>query len=216
MRLGRGATWLGLALVWAGYWAPWIAHRAAALNLNGYELAEWITFLPGVRDGSLRLSRFDFLAPLSAIVILTALAAATPGLSSWVRWPARAVGLLGAIAILPEYPFILSAPTDPELRPTLILGIVTIAAVLLSSVPLAAHSQPSVVRSAQWRGVALGLLAAVALGFTARALVTVWHSLAVLFDAPPRLNWGPIALAVGSISIGLGALDGLRRKARST
>jgi hypothetical protein len=55
----RTARWetlilLGLALV--GYWGPWLIHPSAALTLNGYELSEWATFLPQVRDGSLPLA----------------------------------------------------------------------------------------------------------------------------------------------------------------
>ncbi len=64
---------LGLALV--GYWLPWLAAPAAALRLNGYELSEWVTFLPGVRDGSLPLSRLLFLLPLACVALLLALAA---------------------------------------------------------------------------------------------------------------------------------------------
>src|SRR5258706_7220944 len=64
---------LGLALF--GYWLPWLTHPSAALRLNGYELSEWITYLPGVRDGSLPLSRLVFLLPLGCLALLLGLAA---------------------------------------------------------------------------------------------------------------------------------------------
>jgi hypothetical protein len=64
---------LGLALI--GYWLPWLTAPAAALRLNGYELSEWITYLPGVRDGTLPLSRLLFLLPLTCLALLLALAA---------------------------------------------------------------------------------------------------------------------------------------------
>src|SRR5258708_34443636 len=64
---------LGLALF--GYWLPWLTHPAAALRLNGYELSEWVTFLPGVRDGSLPLGRLVFLLPLGCLALLLGLAA---------------------------------------------------------------------------------------------------------------------------------------------
>ncbi|MEP7357212.1 MAG: hypothetical protein ABI847_08230 [Anaerolineales bacterium] len=66
-------TALGLGL--AGYWLPWLSAPPAALRLNGYELSEWVTYLPGVRDGSLPLSRLVFLLPLACLAILLALAA---------------------------------------------------------------------------------------------------------------------------------------------
>jgi hypothetical protein len=64
---------LGLALV--GYWLPWLSAPAAALRLNGYELSEWVTYLPGVRDATLPLSRLLFLLPLTCLALLLALAA---------------------------------------------------------------------------------------------------------------------------------------------
>ena len=67
-----------LALAVAGYWLPWLTHPAAALRLNGYELSEWVTFLPGVRDGSLPLSRLVFLIPLACLALLCGLVAAQP------------------------------------------------------------------------------------------------------------------------------------------
>jgi hypothetical protein len=68
---------LGLALV--GYWMPWLTAPAAALRLNGYELSEWVTYLPGVRDGTLPLSRLLFLLPLACLALLLALAASRSG-----------------------------------------------------------------------------------------------------------------------------------------
>lgn len=88
----RGTLFLlGLALV--GYWGPWLIHPAAALTLNGYELSEWVTFLPQVRDGSLSLAaltfaflggyslsiyfaRLAFLIPLACVAGLLSIAAA--------------------------------------------------------------------------------------------------------------------------------------------
>ena len=40
-----GLTGVAFALV--GVWAPWIPHRAAALVLSGWDLAEFVKFVPG-------------------------------------------------------------------------------------------------------------------------------------------------------------------------
>ena len=69
---------LALLLALVGYWLPWLTHPAAALRLNGYELSEWVTFLPAVRDGSSPLTRLVFLLPLAALALLCGLAAARP------------------------------------------------------------------------------------------------------------------------------------------
>lgn len=71
----RMAQLAGLGLALAGYWLPWLSAAPAALRLNGYELSEWVTFLPGVRDGSLPFSRLHFLLPLACLALLLALAA---------------------------------------------------------------------------------------------------------------------------------------------
>ena len=201
--------------MWAGYWAPWIAHRAAALQWSGYELAEWSSRLPGVRDGSLRLSRLDFLAPLSAIALITALAARDGRQPSWLSWAARALALLGAIAILPEYPDLVIAHADAELRPVLILGVATV--LVTAAILVWGSREPTWPWLPRYLGAAMiGLLAAVAFGFTVRALVVVWPALAVLFDAAPRLNWGPVALVVGLCLIWAAELgvSGARKTAR--
>jgi hypothetical protein len=94
---------LGLALV--GYWGPWLIHPAAPLTLNGYDLSEWVTFLPGVRDGSvlagltiplpwgdsisIYVARLVFLIPLACLAGLLGLTAsryrgsASPYLRAW-------------------------------------------------------------------------------------------------------------------------------------
>jgi len=199
MRSKVATLWLGLALCWAGYWAPWIAHRAAALNFNGYELAEWTTRLPGVRDGSLRLGRLDFMLPLACLSLATALAAGVTPMRGWLRWAARLLALLGGFLILPEYPFILTAHIDPELRPTLVLGVVILGGVVIGS---------WVIRRLEIRdwlvGVTISLLALAALGFTIRSLVVMLPVLGELFNAPARLNWGPWALGVGAALVAVG------------
>ncbi len=90
--------------VW-GYWAPWVAHKTAALTLIGWDMGEYVKFLGEVRTGELRLLReFFYLPPLCAtlIILLTA--------SDYTRCMAmiiRSVMLIGAgiltLAILPFF-----------------------------------------------------------------------------------------------------------------
>jgi hypothetical protein len=159
--------------------------------------------------------------------LLTALAAGQgKGLSPWLKWPARLLALLGALLILPEYPFILAAHADPELRPALILGAVTILGVVaiagadlksLSNVTLGRPSRNEGTRAAvearlfvaaPLLGAANGLLAFAATIYTARSLVLVWPELAALFNAAPGLNWGPVALGMGMLLVFVEAIRG--------
>jgi hypothetical protein len=148
---------LFLVLALLGYWLPWLTHPAAALRLNGYELSEWVTFLPGVRDGSLPLSRLIFLLPLACLALLSGLAAARPastlalpplgastpraaaprraGLAAYLPplagpagWALLLLGLLLALTVLPPYPYLLTAYADPEYQTQLFVGALALLA----------------------------------------------------------------------------------------
>lgn len=149
-----------LLLALAGYWLPWLSHPAAALRLNGYELSEWITFLPGVRDGTLSLTRLQFLLPLAGLALLcalvavrpasrpvltpvgaplrppspaprTGLAALLPNVASPAGWAFLLAGAICAFVVLPPYPYLLTAHADPEYRAQLLAAILTFAAFLI-------------------------------------------------------------------------------------
>jgi hypothetical protein len=148
---------LFLLLALLGYWLPWLTHPAAALRLNGYELSEWVTFLPGVRDGSLSLSRLLFLLPLACLALLCGLAAARPasslalpplgqsarrppatprkGLAALLPplagpggWVLLLLGLLLAFSVLPPYPYLFTAYADPEYQTQLFVGVLALLA----------------------------------------------------------------------------------------
>src|SRR3990172_11186061 len=106
--------WTALALL--GYWSPWLTHPAGALRFNGFELAEWTTFLPGVRDGSLPVTRLSFLIPLACLVLLLGIAAARSKSMPALRWGLMLLALLCSYGVFPSYPYILTAYRDPEFR----------------------------------------------------------------------------------------------------
>lgn len=137
---------LSLLLALIGYWTPWLTHRAVALRLNGYELSEWVTFLPGVRDGSLPFNRLAFLIPLACLALLLGIAAsrfrptATPP-SSWLRlkWPRSIIGwvllVLAALCcytIFPPYPYLLTAYADPEFQLQFFVALATLFGLILT------------------------------------------------------------------------------------
>src|SRR6185369_540532 len=140
-----------LALALVGYWLPWLTHPVAALRLNGYELSEWVTFLPGVRDGSLPLTRLVFLLPLGCLALLLAIAASwqpphpiqvlatssepprppaprsglaamLPVIRSWGGWGLLLLSLVCAFTVFPPYPYLLTAYADPEYRAQLFIA----------------------------------------------------------------------------------------------
>jgi hypothetical protein len=148
---------VALLLALTGYWLPWLTHPAAALRFNGYELSEWVTFLPGVRDGSLPLSRLVFLLPLACLALLCGLVAARPastlvlpplgaaarqppapprrGLGTMLPavadptgWVLLGLGLLLAFTVLPPYPYLLTAYADAEYQTQFFAAVLTLLA----------------------------------------------------------------------------------------
>jgi len=161
VRRRRTVQLAALALALIGYWLPWLTHPAAALRLNGYELSEWVTFLPGVRDGSLPLGRLVFLLPLGCLALLLGLAATwqvsppprllTPapinpaptgprsGLNALLPsirgaggWSLLLLGLVCAFTVFPPYPYLLTATAYPEYRTQLFAASLGVVLLLLA------------------------------------------------------------------------------------
>lgn len=90
----------------AAYCAPWLASSGSSLSLNGYDLAEWSSLVPGVRYGAqpmvvpgLLRAQFIFMA---AIITLLPTRHGT-----WLWWACGAAGLAVVIALLPPFEYFL-------------------------------------------------------------------------------------------------------------
>jgi hypothetical protein len=199
-----GAVSLSALLVaLASYWSPWLTHPAAALRLSGYDLAEWVTFLPGVRDGSLPLSRLIFLLPLACLALLLSLAAhAGPGRRGWRGWlPASAGGwglwvLAGvcSLLVLPPYEAFRNREYWPEYQTQFWVACVTIAGVAVTG--LAPR------RAIGWLQVAL---AAAGAGCGAWALFTLRPAANELLNAPWAVGLGWMAMLAGLATVAVTA-----------
>ena len=135
---------LTLALV--GFWAPWLTHPAAALRLNGFELSEWVTFLPGVRDGSLPFGRFTFLIPVTALIPLLGIASANSRSQTTTRrrfrllallpnsplsWGLLFFALVCLVAIFPPYEAFVLPDYWPEYQPQFIAACAAFVGLIL-------------------------------------------------------------------------------------
>ncbi|MBI3241206.1 MAG: hypothetical protein HYZ49_02810 [Chloroflexi bacterium] len=201
-----------LALAWLGYFTPWLWPVPAALRLSGYDLVEWLTFAQSVRDGTYPITRVDMLWPLIGLALLTALTIGIELLRIEPRrrqerkeklfsslcvlrvfavknWLQLALALFAAFLILPGYPFILTAHTDPELRPQLIAGLVTGLAVLLATT-LAVY-RPAL---AEWLSLSTSLIALTA---TLRAYALARQPIADIFTKPAPIGYGFMLTIVG-------------------
>lgn len=126
--------WLivGVFLIIAGYWGPWVVHASPALTLIGLDLAEYVKFLPEFRSGQLRLWREGFYLPLFATSLTLSLVASRRELR--IPRVARGAVWLSALPIaLSMLPPAWSPPIlwAPEFRPQTIAIVASLAAMAL-------------------------------------------------------------------------------------
>lgn len=175
---------------------PWLALPAAALQLNAYELSEWVTFLPSVQLGEVAFNRLSFLVPAACLALLFALAAAQTRARSrrnmFAIWPDSVWGWallvcagLSVAAVFPYYPYILTAYKDSEFQMQFFLACaVVIGIVLAFIVP-------------EWLSdLAQIALALIGIGYSVWALWSLLPVAAELMRASWPVGWGwPLTLA---------------------
>jgi hypothetical protein len=197
---GRWLWPLGLVLAVVGYFGAWVPHKATALAVTGFELAEFVKFFPQVQGGTVPITRELFYLPLVITCILLSLFTAW----SAVR-PVRLIVPLALVAVLLAIllPYSVVDATrqvftarvlfpvriDPQYEGQLVL--VLVGAVLTLLTPLAR------LLSRRGRVVLIALLVFVGI------VPTLWqfalfHPLVVaLYDAPVGLGWGLVACVLG-------------------
>ncbi len=97
VELVRWTMPIGWSLAAIGFLGPWVSHPTAALTLSGVDMGEFVKFLPGVLDGSIRLVRQLFYLPPFAITVSIALLIGSPRLHYTKLL--QALGLLLAIPV---------------------------------------------------------------------------------------------------------------------
>jgi hypothetical protein len=198
---------IGWGLAAIGFLGPWIAHQTAALTLSGADMAEFVKFLPGAIDGSLRLVRQCFYLPPFAVVVSIALLIGSRRL--------HYTGLLQAIGLFLAIPIslqLLPAAWSPsslmarEFRiQTLALGV---SWLLLASFWLLKH-------------LPLWLLGSLSTALSLAALaLSIWQFLLAkpeidqVYGAPPNAGWG-LFLCLTGMAIVITASGFLALAARS-
>ena len=196
--MSRRQTWTGLigvALALVGVWGSWVPHRAAALSLSAWDLAEFVRFVPG----ALIPHELFYLPVWCAGVALVNLR-----LGKWAGRVGAALVALGLMAIiLPPWPDLLNG-YRAEFRWRFILGAGGMLAVLAS-----------MWLASRWRVRVLGaLLVGLAL---LGAVPALWQYLQVrgeieaVYGASIGWGWGLAPFLVGW---GLVAATGARALVR--
>ena len=115
---------VALALSLLGFWLPWLAPEPAGLQLNAFELSDWVMMSPDVAYRAYPVQRLSFVSIAACLTIGfgLALSRSRAGLS-WRAWLARpttwalALGLFASfLTALPYFPHALIGWREPEWR----------------------------------------------------------------------------------------------------
>jgi hypothetical protein len=190
---------VAMVLTAAGYWGPWVAHKAAALVIPGLDLAEYVKFLPEYRNGQVHVLREGFYLPLLALSLALSLL-------SWqhaVRWPTglRAVAWLAsistALAMLPPAwsPAILRLP---EFRLQIIAIGVCLAAT--AAAPLWRRIRMT------WLSCVLTPLSLAAIAVPIGQFWAIRPALDRVYGRPVTIGWGPGVMTAGLVLLIIGVV----------
>ena len=205
--MARRFLWLALLLIGAGYFGPWVLHKAAGLILSADDLGEWIKFLPAWKSGQLPVMRELFYLPIWLTSVGLALMAGR--ITSWPwKLAVLALSLLLVFTPLPKYPELLSAFREPEFRLTF---WATVAALLLSvAFAFLGARLPNRVEAVLWIviGVSAALFAPWMFGRALPDIDRLYHF---------SIGWGVIAEVIGGLLAALiGGVMLLRKNRVST
>ncbi len=189
----RRLLWLGLLLIGAGYFGPWVWHKAAGLILSADDLGEWIKFLPAWRSGQLPVLRELFYLPIWLTAIGLGLMAGH--IKSWPwKLAVLALALILVFTPLPKYPELLSAYRQPE--STLTFWATVLALLLTVLFAFFGMRLPGRVEAILWIviGVAAALFAPWMFGRAMPAIDQLYHY---------SIGWGLIADVMGGVLLAL-------------
>jgi hypothetical protein len=85
----------------AGYFGPWVAHRAVGLIVSGLDLGEYVKFIPQAPAAQIALRREFFYLPLFAGSLIASLLASRRTLPRWLRILLGLGAIPLALAMLP-------------------------------------------------------------------------------------------------------------------
>ncbi len=188
----------------AGYYGPWVPHKAAGLVIIGLDLAEYVKFLPQFAAGQIPIRRELFYMPLVAASVTASLLASRRSLPAAARVLCGLAAIPLALAMLPPAwsPGVLALP-EFRLQVLMILGCFA----MLPAVVVTRRLPDRVV---------LGIIALLAV---TAAVWPIWGFLQVL---PPisalyrrllRPGWGFWASLAGWLAMALLAIAELLRPA---
>ena len=184
-------TLIGLIAAWLGVWGAWVPNGAASLSQNLFYLAEWSTFLPGVRSGEIRLA--PEVLRLAAALGAAALVFSAEGIRrGWARWAVRLLLALPVIIVLmPPYPDFFQLWWSPSYGARFGTASVLVLALVASGF---AGRLPEV-----GRRIVVAALCVLALASAVIGLIALLPPFQADYAAPLGAGWGLAAFFAGLI-----------------
>jgi hypothetical protein len=195
-RWSRRAALAGLLLALVGVWGAWVPHAAAALVLSGWDLAEFVKFLPGTP-----VTHEVFYLPVWCVGIALALIVAQPHTKAILRVPVIALALALMLALLPPYPHIWSGYQHAEFRWRFVLGVSGLLLVT-GSVLLPQLLKDNGRNWALLTGTLLTGLALLGAVPALRQFLQVRGNIEALYGAALGWGWGLVTFLSGWIVVG--------------
>ncbi len=197
----------GIAL--AGYFGPWVPHRAAGLVIIGLDLAEYVKFLPPTGTNPVAFPREVFYLPLLSGSLAASLIASRSSLPRWLRMLLALAAIPLALAMLPPA-WSKTTFQSGEYRPQVVAMIICLA--LAPGALLTRHLPDRVLLALL---AVLGLAAAI---FPAWRFTQIHPAIVELYRRPLPFGWGFYACVIGNslqVILAIGATLQRGRASRS-
>jgi hypothetical protein len=195
-RTGFLIALFGLALAVIGYWGPWVDHFTAALVVPGFDLAEYVKFLPEVRARTVPVTRELFYLPALAAGLCLAMLVGQrrPRLPLWATALLAVLAAWLTLVVAPPVDLMLRFVQDAVLRAewgrqALLAGGAFLAVVvaLLGTSRLPRMITPLLV----------SLVASVGMGVPLWQFYAVRPAIDRVYNKPVTLGWGLWLMPLG-------------------
>jgi hypothetical protein len=181
----------------AGYFGPWVAHRASGLIVSGLDLGEYVKFIPQVLSDQTAVRREVFYLPLFAGSLMASLLASRRALPRWLRILLGLGAIPLALTLLPPAwsPAVLRLP---EFRPQ--TAALFFCLLMVPAVVVTRYLPDRLVL------VLIAALAIPAAVLPAWGFLEVRPAMAGLYRQPLRLGWGFWAELLGFLFVAFWAI----------
>jgi hypothetical protein len=204
LRAGFLLALFGLALAVIGYWGPWVDHFTAALVVPGFDLAEYVKFLPEVRAQTVPVTRESFYLPALATGFCLAMLVGQrrPRLPLWATALLAALAAWLTLVVAPPVDLMARFVQDAGLRAewgwqALLAGGGFLAVIVTL---LGANRLPRLITS-----LLISLVAGVGSGIPLWQFYAVRPAIDRVYNKPVTLGWGlwlmPLGFGLAVIAI---------------